>query len=109
MRDSQIIYLKLIVMKPNFILNHFDKLIVVLLAVLILLSFRSPATIENSQQQSNSGKYQAIYACKDNSGFNVFLILNSETGKFEYRVSFDESNDRQKIRNLITNEMINLK
>ena len=96
-------------MKTNLILNHFDKLIVVLLVVLILLSFRSPTANENSQQQSNSGKYQAIYACKDNSGFNIFLILNSETGKFEYRVAFDETNDRQKIRNLLTNEMINLK
>jgi hypothetical protein len=96
-------------MKPNFILNHFDKLIVVFLVVLILLSFRNPTTVENSQQQSTSGKYQAIFACQDKSGINIFLILNSETGKFEYRVAFDETNDRQKIRNLLTDEIINLK
>jgi hypothetical protein len=73
------------------------------------LSFRNPTSVENSQQQSASGKYQAIFACQDKSGFNIFLILNSETGKFEYRVAFDETNDRQKIRNLLTDEIINLK
>jgi hypothetical protein len=77
-------------MKNSFIFNQLDKIIVALLVILILLSFRSQnSEIRESDQvtSSISGKYQFYHIGAQNE--MNFVIFNTETGEFEKSLGLD--------------------
>ena len=96
-------------MKTNAIALYWDKALVILLTVIVLLLFRNAPAQESIQQQPlNTGKYQALYVGEDKSGYRIVLIANTETGKLEKRISYDDSNDHQEIFNYATKQIISI-
>ncbi|MCX5848587.1 MAG: hypothetical protein NTW65_03980 [Deltaproteobacteria bacterium] len=93
-------------MKTNFIVNIWHKVLVILIVVFVLLSFRNAPAQESIQKQPPvTGKYLALSLGEDKSGFHIILIINTETGKVEKRIFYDELNDHQDVFNFITKEV----
>jgi hypothetical protein len=93
-------------MKTNSNVNNWSKVIVILVAAFVLLSFGNVKANESIQKQtSNTAKYQALYVGEDKSGLHVILIVNMETGKVDKRIFYDELNDHQDVFNFANKEI----
>jgi hypothetical protein len=94
-------------MKTNLVLNYRNVLSLILVFVLFSLVFgKVQAAESNPQQPSIAGKYQAIYAGEDKSGYHhIIIIINTETGKVEKRIFYDEVTDKQEVINYFTKEV----
>jgi hypothetical protein len=93
-------------METNSIINNWNKVIVILTAAFILLSFGNAMADESIQKQtSDTAKYQALYLGKDNSGLHVILFVNTQTGRIDKRIFYDDANDHQDIFNFATKEI----
>jgi hypothetical protein len=92
--------------KTNHALGNLSKASVFSALVFLLVLFGNVEADERAPQQpSNTGKYQAIYAGEDKAGYHILLIVNTETGKIEKRIFYDEANDKQEVLNYITKEI----
>ena len=92
-------------MKANFAEKYWDKVLVILLAVIVLLLFKNaPAQDSTQEQLRNTGKYQALYIGEDKPGHRIIMIANTETGKIEQRILYDIYNESQRVYSYITNK-----
>ena len=81
-------------------------MIVILTAVFILLSFEKAMADESVQKQtSDTAKYQALYLGENNSGLHIILFVNTQTGRIDKRIFYDELNDHQDVFNFATKEI----
>jgi hypothetical protein len=91
---------------PAYIEKNGNKALAVLILIFVLLFFCNAQADENAKQQPpDTMKYQALYMGKNNSGSHIILIVNTQTGKIERRIFYDDLNDHRDIFDFVAKEI----